>query len=806
MTETISTLKGTSGADTLTGTDAAERLYGLAGDDTLIAGGGADILNGGTGSDAMQGGSGADTYYVDSTGDTVSEAADDDALDKVVSYISYVLPDHVEKLTLAGTAADGTGNALDNTLSGNASDNVLSGEAGNDTLSGGAGNDTLLGGEGNDRLNGGTGADILVGGAGADIYYVDDLGDTVDEITGQAVDDGAVDHVVSSVSYALGARLEKLTLSGTLGIAGLGNELDNSIAGNAGDNVLSGDAGNDRLSGGAGDDLLDGGIGNDILSGGTGRDRLLGGEGDDSLNGGDGDDILEGGAGADRLTGGLGADVLRGGAGADIYYVDDLGDTVDDLTGQGVDDGAIDHVVSSVSFALGAGLEKLTLTGTAGLAGWGNALDNSIAGTAGNNSLSGGAGADTLSGGAGNDWLDGGTGIDKMYGGAGADYYVVDDVKDQAVESAGTDDGAWDVVLSTVTFTLGARIEVLVLSGAAAINGTGNSGANYLYGNDAANTLYGAAGADYLDGGLGADILRGGAGADTYVVGAGDTVDETYGQKVDDGAVDSVLSTVSFTLAKNVENLTLQGTDALSGTGNDLKNLLAGNDATNVLSGAGGDDDLFGNGGNDTLEGGTGADYLDGGTGADTLRGGAGADRYVVDHAGDVVDELAGVLVDDGAIDTVFATVSHALSAHVEQLRLQGSDALSGTGNALANFLEGNDGDNILSGLAGDDYLVGGGGADRLVGGAGYDILEGRSGADVFVVETGTGVDQVADFTIGADRVELDAAFGYSSAAQVMGVAEQWGADAVFKLSDADTLVLKGIQLSDLGESDFLFA
>jgi Ca2+-binding RTX toxin-like protein len=69
-------------------------------------------------------------------------------------------------------------------------------------------------------------------------------------------------------------------------------------------------------------------------------------------------------------------------------------------------------VQSSVTYALGSGLENLSLVGTAVINGTGNAKDNRILGNSAANVIDGGDGADTLNGGAGVDSLDGGNGND----------------------------------------------------------------------------------------------------------------------------------------------------------------------------------------------------------------------------------------------------------------------------------------------------------------------------------------------------------------------------------------------------------
>ena len=623
---------GTYYDDALVGGVAPDTIYGFEGNDSL---------NGDAGDDLMVGGLGNDYYTVESPGDTVVELALE-GTDTAASYLSYVLPENVERLSLLGSLSiDGTGNSLDNQIFGNSGDNVI---------------------------DGGIGADVMQGGYGSDTYVVDDPGDIVYE----SFDYGEIDTILSSVSFVLPASqaVENLILTGTAPLSAAGNGLQNVIHGNDGDNVIDGGFDSDVLYGGLGNDTFVVSTGDTVIEYvNEGIDTIraqlmafgsytlpanvenvvslsswltLTGNGlDNTITGALGNDTLHGLSGDDMLDGGQGADTMVGGAGNDTYVVNDTQDAITELPGEG-----IDTVLSYTGFTLPANVENLVSGGT-GVGVTGNSLDNYIRSVAA-------TGNDTFYGLAGNDVLDGGVGADSLFGGTGDDTYYVDDPGDITPEASNEGD---DLVMSLVSFVLGPYVERLTLVGSTNVNGTGNDLANVLTGNDGVN------------------ILTGGTGNDSYYVGAGDTVVEGS-----NAGTDTVFAPVTWTLATNIENLTLAGTADINGTGNTANNTLTGNAGNN---------------------------RLDGGSGSDTMAGGLGDDTYVVGVSTDVVIENSG----EGT-DTVESSITYTLPNNVENLTLAGTANRNGTGNALDNRLIGNPGNNTLTGNAGNDYLDGGTGSD----------------------------------------------------------------------------------------------
>ncbi|MBW8880812.1 MAG: hypothetical protein JF615_05105, partial [Asticcacaulis sp.] len=412
------------------------------------------------------------------------------------------------------------------------------------------------------------------------------------------------------------------------------------LRGNGGNNVLTGNP-----------------IGPNTLTGGGGDDTLTGGSGDDSYYADQSDTIVEAaGGGTDTIyaignyilpdnvenlvmglfsynaygntlnnfihsdgisgrgqyiDGGAGADTIEVYGTSDTYIVDNAGDVI-------IAHGILGTVRTSVSYTLSDNISDIQSLVAGDIDLTGNGLANHLDGSAGKNRLDGGLGADTMAG----------------YG--GNDTYVVDDAGDVVVEAAG---GGTDTIVAGFSYGLVANVETLILSGSDNLGGTGNASNNTITGNSGDNAL---------DGGAGADTLAGGAGDDVYTVdNSGDVVREIAGE-----GTDSVLAAVTYTLSANVENLTLTGSGAINGSGNDSANSLNGNAAVNSL---------FGNGGND---------LLDGGAGADKMYGGAGDDTYYADNTGDRAYEYVTAGVDMGGNDLVYASVSYTLLPFIENLTL----------------------------------------------------------------------------------------------------------------------------------------
>jgi Ca2+-binding RTX toxin-like protein len=461
-----------------------------------------------------------------------------------------------------------------------------------------------------------------------------------------------------------------------------------------------------------------------VLAGGTGNDRLEGLAGDDRLFGNGGNDLLDGGAGAD---------VMKGGLGDDIYVIDNIGDAVAELAGEGSDE--IRTALASYSLAGHAHVENLTGTSATGQALTGDAGDNVLTGGGGNDVLRlHDGGNDTVLAGAGNDnifFIGALTAADIVNGGAGADTLVVQgpygaltltanvtQIENFSILGGGNTNfgepgtNRYDYVLTSNDANFAAGVQARI-NGSALLAGedfTFNGSAE----TDASFVVYGGKGMDTLTGGLGNDIffyaeerfasgdtVNGGAGYDGMFLRGNYTID---------------FNAPGYTgLFNNIENLTLtSATDERYARGGGTEfdyNLVLSNAIVNagetltvsgallmatetmILDGSQEADGLlrlFGGKAADTLKGGGQADLFHGNLGADTLTGGGGADAFryqnVTESSSAAMDRILDFTpgTDKIELDRIDA---NTLAAGNQAFTWIGSNAFGGTGAASAGQL-----------------------------------------------------------------------------------------------------------------------
>ncbi|MGZ9738101.1 beta strand repeat-containing protein [Pseudomonas sp. GNP012] len=714
---------------------------------------------------------------------------------------SYTLGSTLEILWLTGSEnIKGYGNNLDNYILGN------------------SGANTLVGYGGDDVLDGGVGADLMQGGDGADIYFVDNVGDVVSEIS-----TGGVDQVRTSLAnYTLGDYIEngRIISEGSSNLTG--NALNNVLYAGWGNNILDGGAGFDtvsyehagpvaiflnqffeQVSGGAGVDTL---IDIESVIGSVQNDTLIGNADANTLDGNGGWDIVAGLGGNDTL-------MAEGGYSASltplhppsplsfdpiVYYY--LGETLDGGTGSdsvsyaNTQTGVVVNLASGLGYATGA-ITLLDSRGDPLVTSSGDfisSVDQAIFDFADHlvsiENIVGSRFGDFLMGDHTANSLNGGAGADTLVGGLGDDTYYVDNIGDVVSETnATTSTGGSDTVYSFLSaYTLGANVEKGRLLSTGVANLTGNS---------LNNTLYAGVGNNVLDGSTGIDSASYLYATSAVTVSLAVTTAQTTGGS----GADTLIA---------IENL----------TGSNYNDTLTGNAAANLLSGGAG---------NDTLNGGAGNDVFDGGTGLDRMTGGDGSDAYHVDNAGDVVIET-NATASTGGSDTIYSYLSaYTLGANVENGSILATGVAALTGNSLNNTLYAGAGNNVLNGGIGTDTLsyafataavtvnlglttaqaTGGSGTDTLLnfenltgsnyndkltgnaaantlnGGVGNDTLDGMAGNDV--LEGGAGLDRMTGGD-GADIYYVDNTGDV--VIETNATASIGGSDTVFSSLSAYTL------------------
>jgi Ca2+-binding RTX toxin-like protein len=300
---------------------------------------------------------------------------------------------------------------------------------------------------------------------------------------------------------------------------------------------------------------------------------------------------------------------------------------------------------------------------------------------------------------------------------------------------------------------------------------------------------------DVMPGTAGADSFYGYGGNDTYTVNdAGDQVFEDPGK-----GTDTVLSSISYALAANVENLVLTGSSALSGTGNPLANVITGNAGASSLSGMGGNDRLLvtASGSGSAVDGGadfdtlvvSGAVSLGSIAAIEALELTAGATLTLTSTQSGTGLPLNAVVSGSGALVINFdpgvsvPTKLYNFTGFTGSITINGSSGVDvmKLGN-VAHTANGGDGIDQIKGGSAADTIDGGNGGDKINGAGGADILTGGAGNDVFKYANGSdsglgaASDRITDFTIGQDRlnfskIDADAALAGDQAFTFLGTA-----------------------------------
>jgi len=753
---------------TLIGNDTSQTIKGFATDDNISALGGMDTVYGAGGNDYLDGGSDRDFLYGDADNDTLIGGEGSD----------YLYGGFGNDTLLGGD------DTFINNLYGESGNDVLAGGAGGDRLNGGAGSDTLDGGAGNDIIYG----DIIYGGDADNDTYLFGAGDGNDIIQqdyGSSVskfnvlqfkqgiiqddvtvnrqnsdlvlivkdgtefasrititdffrfdDPSNVYNPIQQIKFNDGAvwELDYLRLAVITG-----NDTSQSLWGNAAADSITALGGDDWVYGGDGDDTIDGGTGNDYLEGGLGNDIYL-------FDKGDGQDIII--QDGEMIASKLNILQFKPGIAPGEVLVNRINGTDDlELTIAGTSDKVTlrgyfrvfnspyynvdENPVQLVKFSDGTVWDMPTINSKA-------ETNHApvVAQPLTDLNLAEGAPFTFII--PATTFTDQDTSDSLVYSATLANgnpllAWLSFDIATRIFSGTPPTSGVINVRVTATDsgnltvfddFTLTTSLQNLILTGTASADGlTGGSGNDTLTGAGGNDILKGNAGNDQLDGGTGIDTMTGGTGNDLFIVDSStDITNENTGE-----GTDLVQSTATYTLANNVENLTLTGSGSINGTGNTQDNILTGNNAVNTLTGNAGNDRLIGGAGNDTM------------------KGGVGDDSYVIDVATDVITEN----LNEG-IDTIESNITFDMSAiaNVENLMLTGSNAINATGNTLNNT------------------IIGNGAANKLTGGTGNDTMRGGTGDDIYVADVMT--DMIAEnLNEGIDTVETTSTFDITNIANV---------------------------------------
>ncbi|MEO0548314.1 MAG: calcium-binding protein [Pseudomonadota bacterium] len=758
---------GTDFNDVIFGNAQNNVLIGGDGDDALHPFGGEDFVDGGAGTDVLLLNGFANGQFVDVAAGIAGDANEaGDGIADGATVNQFINIENINGSSVAGDFIIGDDNV--NTINGLGGDDTINAGGGDDTLRGGDGNDVLAGNRGDDAMfgeagddlliwNNGDGTDLFDGGEGTDIAQVNfqnnsDLSDT----------NVSNDDVATIVSDGEGGvrfdrtELNGQSVNGLFGIDIVNSEvLDTNFGGGDDVAVLQGD--------------VVGAIAIELDGGSDSADEREASSADDIAQG----DTLD-------LSG------LSAGAVVDL-----------DVNNQGVLQAENENSNSTAPGLSDFGSVTVgddTVAANDFENAIGTAFNDVILGNAQDNVLIGGAGDDALHPFGGTDFVDGGEGTDVLLlNGFGAGQFV-----DVAAGVAGNSNEAGDAIAEGATVNTFINVENINGSSVAGDVILGDDGANVLNGLGGNDTLIGGAGDDTLIGGNNVDraradaegdntdILRGGDGNDTLTGNLGD--DQMFGDAGDDlivwnngdgsdlidGGGDNDRVQVNFNQNTDLSQTDLQNDDVVeidsATTGEFFFNRVELNDQS--VNG------LF---------------QLDV-TNTETLEvnfgGGNDTARLIND-----VDIAIAIELDGGeGIDTLDLTnPGTGFDINLETGEFIATDASSSNDTAI-NF------ENVM-GSNFDDVITGSDAANILEGNEGDDTLTGQGGADTFVATIGGDADEVTDFTVSEDLIDVTD-FGLT-AAEALALASDVDGDAVIDFGDGDTMTLTGVEVGTLSEANF---
>jgi Ca2+-binding RTX toxin-like protein len=681
------TIDGGAGNDTITGGDGNDTLLGGDGNDTVTGGRGNDnaqlgtgddtfVWNPGDGSDVVDGGDGTDTLQFNgsnaSENMTLSANGTRARLFRDVGNVTMDL-NSMEHINIAALGGADNITVDDLTRTGVTQVNIdLSATPGSGIGDGQADHVTVAGTGRNDK--------IQVTGAGTSVT-VAGLQETVSITAAEAAND--------TLTVNGGAGNDTITATGlAAGVIGL---------------TIDGGAGNDVITGSAGNDTLIGGDGNDTVTGGRGNDEALLGAGNDTFiwNPGDGSDVVEGGDGTDTLVfngANVAENIDLSANGSRLRLFRDVGNVTMDVN-------SIEHIqLNTLGGADNITVEDLSGTGVTQVA-----ID--LGATPGSPGGDGAADTVTINGTAGDDHIT----VSSSNGSI-----VVRGLTEQ-VTIANADAGD-----SLIINGLGGN-DTIDASGLRA----GQISNLTINGGDSDDTIKGSAGNDTVIGGRGSDIALLGAGDDTFVWNPGDGSDVVEGQ--------SGFDTLQFNGANVNENIDISANGSRARLFRDVGNVtmdLNSVERINVAALGGADTITV----NDLTGTGVSQVAIDLSATPGTGVGDGQADTVVINgtNANDVINitDNNGVVTVTGLPETVTITGLDTNDSIVIN-GLGGDDVINATGlkngNAFQLVANGGDGNDVLIGGNGIQTLNGEAGDDILIGGGVQNVLNGGPGANVVI-------------------------------------------------------------------------